>query len=247
MSQEQTTDLAPINGHGHAIGVFESVDNFEAAQRMAKVLAASSMVPKEYQGNLANCVIALELAARMNASPFMIMQNLDIIHGRPSLRATFLIGTVNTCGRYTPLGFEWRGNVHDPADSHAGCRAVAADRASGQVLEGTWITWQMVKGEGWLNKNGSKWKTLPEQMFRYRAAAFWCRAYAPEVMLGMSTSEETSDVTVELQAPRPVLDAPKPSRTVEVEAGMGGLAQALKGFEEPKAMSGDELEAAQRG
>ena len=32
---------------------------------------------------------------------------------------------------------------------------------------------------------------MPEQMFMYRAAAFWQRIYAPELSLGMQTIDET--------------------------------------------------------
>src|SRR6185369_2120746 len=52
----------------------------------------------------------------------------------------------------------------------------------------------LAKNEGWSSKNGSKWKTMPEQMLMYRAAAFWGRVYAPEKMLGMHTGDELEDV-----------------------------------------------------
>jgi hypothetical protein len=51
----------------------------------------------------------------------------------------------------------------------------------------------LAKAEGWSAKNGSKWKTMPEQMIMYRAAAFWGRVYAPEKMLGMHTGDELED------------------------------------------------------
>lgn len=35
-----------------------NLEGFELAQRCAKLLASSTLVPKEYQGNLSNCVIA---------------------------------------------------------------------------------------------------------------------------------------------------------------------------------------------
>jgi hypothetical protein len=53
----------------------------------------------------------------------------------------------------------------------------------------------MAKAEGWLDKAGSKWKTMPELMLKYRAAAFFGRLYAPEVLMGMQTSEEVIDIT----------------------------------------------------
>ncbi|EJX00150.1 hypothetical protein EVA_11744, partial [gut metagenome] len=58
------------------------------------------------------------------------------------------------------------------------------------ALRGTAVTIQMAIDEGWYTKNGSKWRTMPEQMLRYRAASFWCSTYAPELSMGMRTVEE---------------------------------------------------------
>ena len=58
-------------------------------------------------------------------------------------------------------------------------------------MRGTAITIQMAVDEGWYTKNGSKWRTMPEQMLRYRAASFWTSTYAPELSMGMRTVEET--------------------------------------------------------
>jgi hypothetical protein len=52
----------------------------------------------------------------------------------------------------------------------------------------------MVKKEGWLDKPGSKWKTMPELMFQYRSAAFFGRLHCPEILMGMQTLEEVIDV-----------------------------------------------------
>ena len=52
----------------------------------------------------------------------------------------------------------------------------------------------MAKAEGWVDKSGSKWKTMPELMMRYRAAAFFGRLYAPEITMGMHSVEEIVDI-----------------------------------------------------
>lgn len=165
---------------------------FNLAQRQAKALSSSALVPQSYRGNLANCLVALELAGRIGASPFAVMQNLHIVQGRPSWSSSFLIATVNACGRFEPLRFEVVGT--NPAGKDYKVRAYAKDKASGEVCYGAWITWDMVNAEGWAGKSGSKWKTMPEQMFMYRAAGFWSRVYAPEISLGMQTAEEAQDV-----------------------------------------------------
>lgn len=170
---------------------FSAENAFAAAQRMAKALASSSLVPQLYRDNIANCIIAMELASRIRVSVLAAMQNLDVIQGKPSWSSKFLIATVNASGRFTPLRFEWDGK---PGTDAWACRAVAKDRASGERCEGPWITWTMATKEGWTKKNGSKWLTMPELMFCYRSAAFWSRIYCPEISLGFHTSEELQDI-----------------------------------------------------
>lgn len=200
-----------------AISAFASERNFEAALRMARALAASTLVPTAYQGNIPNVMIAMEMAARIGASVFMVMQSLDIVHGRPAWRAQFLIATVNASGRFTPIRFRWEGT---PGTDEWGCRAVAKDRESGEPCVGSLITIGIAKAEGWYARNGSKWKTIPEHMLMLRAAAFWTRVYAPEMSMGMHTSEEMSDVlgggaTSEIETPRVLV--PGSSRELEAE------------------------------
>ena len=171
--------------------VFSGIRAFEDAQRIAKALASSTLIPPQFQGQqgFANCLVALEIAGRMNISPFLCMQHLHIIHGRPSWSSAFIIAMVNGCGRFTPLRFE----VSGECDSLA-CYAVATDIKTDQELKGPTITMAMAKKEGWATKSGSKWITMPELMIRYRAAAFWGRLFAGDLLVGLQTQEEVIDV-----------------------------------------------------
>jgi len=170
---------------------FSDLAGFELAQRAAKALAASSLVPKNYQGNLADCVVALELAQRIGASPLMVMQNLYIVHGRPAWSSQFLIAAVNQCGRFTALQYEWTGTKGK--DDWA-CRAWAKDRATGERVQGPLVSIKTAKDEGWYSKSGSKWQTIPELMLMYRAAGWFARTNAPELTMGLSTQDEIHDV-----------------------------------------------------
>ncbi len=182
--------LARADEPGGSISAFASAANYETARKMASALAASGIVPAAYQGKPANCIVAMELAGRTGASVFAVMQNLHIIQGKPSFSSAFLIGSVNSCGRFTPLRFEVVGETSKPGWK---CRAIAKDIKTGDVLDGVWVTWEMAQAEGWTTKTGSKWKTMAELMIRYRAAAFWTRIYAPEISLGMHTVDEVED------------------------------------------------------
>jgi hypothetical protein len=206
-----TTEIAPVapaqqqTGGAVVRAGFFDAQSFELLQRVAKGFAASDLVPGAYRGNMANCLIALDMAQRIGAAPLMVMQNLYIVHGTPGWSAKFLIASINTSGRFSALRYEWRGT---PGASDYGCRAWALERATGERLDGIWVDWSMVKAEGWDSKNGSKWRTMPDQMFLYRAAAFWVRAYAPEISMGLQTAEELQDV-VDVEA-RDVTARPQP-------------------------------------
>jgi hypothetical protein len=170
---------------------FSGIQAFEDAQRMAKSLASSTLVPPQFQGQqgFANCLVALEISHRMRMSPFVVVQNLHIIHGRPSWSSQFIIGLINGCGRFSPLRYDITGK----GDTLA-CTAVATELKTGEELRGPEVTMAMAKKEGWASKSGSKWLTMPELMIRYRAAAFWGRLFIPELLVGIQTQEEVLDV-----------------------------------------------------
>lgn len=173
---------------------FSNSEAFEHAQRVAGMLSKSDLVPKEFKGNVQNTMIALEIASRIGASPLMVMQNLYIVHGKPSWSSTFIIAAINSCQRFEPLRF-----VMDGEGQNRSCYAWTTAKGNKEErIEGPAITMAMAKAEGWLDKNGSKWKTMPELMLRYRAAAFFGRLYAPEIMMGMQTQDEVIDIQHEI-------------------------------------------------
>ena len=214
---------------------FGDLASFEFLQRTSKAFANSTMVPTAYQAMvtkgygdratvepnpaaISNCMIALDMAQRMNANPLMIMQNLHIIEGRPSWSSQFIIAAINNCGKFSPLRFdlqwldeidaiystfEWEDRKkvekkHKVRIKNARCVAWAIEKTTGERLESAPVTMEMSVNEGWYGKNGSKWRSMPDLMMRYRSAAFFGRIYAPELLMGLPTAEEVHDVfTVE--------------------------------------------------
>lgn len=170
---------------------FQSKDAWELAQRQAKALMSADLVPAQYKNSIGNCIIALDMAYRMGASPLMVMQNLYIVSGRPGWSAQFLIATFNKCGRFAAIRYEWN-------EDKTECRAWTTEKTNGQRIDGPKISMGMAKEEGWSTKNGSKWKTMPELMLMYRAAAFLIRTYAPEIAMGLHTAEEVEDIVAEV-------------------------------------------------
>lgn len=227
-----------------------NLEAFELSQRIAKMLSSSTLVPEQYRqtikvktgkdqyGNmtyredpnpngLANCVIALNMASRLNADPLMVMQNLYLIEGRPSWSSQFIMAAINSCGRFSALRFEledlgekeveytevvWenrskRNVVKKITIRDMSCVAFAVERETGERIESSKITMEMAVKEGWYGKNGSKWQTMPEQMLRYRAASFFGRVYAPELLMGLRSSEEEQERIIDVTPESTVVSA----------------------------------------
>ena len=244
--ERESTALVALDKPGPGVSSFSSIEHFKAAQRMARLLASATFVPTAYQGpeGVANCVVALEIASRINASVFMVMQNLHVIKGKPGWASTFLIATVNTCGQFTPLGFRF---VGEEGKDSWGCEAHATSKATGGELVGEAVTIKMAKAEGWYGRDGSKWPNMSGQMLRYRSAAFWVRVYAPELALGMQTTEEIYDVEVvdaaeetkaktiaRVEELRKIMEGAEPEPLYDVVQGAGRLQRTEEEEETPE-------------
>lgn len=178
--------LAPTTRAG-----FSDAQGFELAQRVAKALSQSTLVPPDYRGNLPNCIIALDMANRLGASALQVMQNLYVVHGRPGWSAKFLIASFNQCGRFSSIRYEW---ISERGKDAWGCKAWATELKTGQRIEGPTITIELAKKEGWYAKSGSKWQTIPELMLMYRSAGWLVNTHAPEISMGLNTAEELEDI-----------------------------------------------------
>jgi hypothetical protein len=179
-----------------SIGFFSEA-SFVLLNRAAAMYAAASLVPDAYKENIPNCAIALNMARRMDADPLMVMQNLYIVYGNPGWSSKFLIATFNENGAWGAMHYQFKGSE---GSDDWGCRAWAIEKSTGERIDGPWVTMKIVKAEGWYDRKDrqgnfcSKWRTMPELMFMYRSAAWFIRAHAPELSMGLGTAEEHVDM-----------------------------------------------------
>jgi hypothetical protein len=200
---------------------FNSAQGYALLDRMATIFSASHLVPTLYRASKANCIIACHMASRINVDPLTVMQNLYLVNGKPSWSSQFLIALWNGCGQFTPIRYEW-------SEDRKSCRAVSTELRNGDKIIGTTITMAMAKAEGWIDKPGSKWRTMPEQMMMYRAAAFLVRAFAADLALGLGTKEESEDVSGVRAEEYPALP-PVEMPTAESLAGGASVSAAAGG------------------
>lgn len=169
-----------------------NVTKFEHANRVASMLAKSDLVPTHFRGKVANCIIALNLADRMQLDPFMVMQKIYVVHGKPGIESQLAIAVFNNSGSYNPITYEEGGSGKERF-----CVAVSKNLKTKTIIKSSSVTIKMADDEGWSAPKGnmkSKWVTMPGVMLRYRSAMFLIRQFAPEVIMGMQSKEEIIDV-----------------------------------------------------
>ena len=245
-----SNEIMKTHGYTNVPATFNFFDpeQFEAMQRICRMFAYSELVPTIYRvkgikqipanasteqaanikannaqaeaAAMANCLIAIETAMRIGVPVMAVMQNMTVIHGRPSWSSKFLIGTINSCGRYHTLKYritnpgnvgivdyveyEWdnRQNRNVAINKQFDgrnlpelvCVAYTTEKGSDDILESPPVSLTMAIKEGWYTKSGSKWPTMPQLMLKYRAASMWVNTNAPELSMGMKTVEEIMDV-----------------------------------------------------
>lgn len=172
----------------YSLGIFGTSDNFIMAMQMAKALASSTIVPQTFQKNDANCLIAISQAQKFDIDPLTVMQNLYVIQGRPTWKSSFLIAMINNSEKYD---MELQFDEAEKDGKPYSCKCWTTK--DGRMVDGIKVTMDMADAEGWTKKNGTKWKTLPQLMLRYRAASFFANLNCPELTTGMYTREEVLD------------------------------------------------------
>jgi len=184
MTSEITTQVAEDES-----SIYKNTDSFEFAQRQAKSLCESNLVPISYQGQkgLPNCLVAIEMSKRMKLSPLTVMQNLNVIHGRPTWSAQFISSQIMGCGRFENFDYLVKGEGETLE-----VQCIAKRIEDQKLIKGTAVSMRMARLEGW-TKN-PKYTSMPELMLRNRAATFFGRQYIPDLLLGVQTSEEVVDI-----------------------------------------------------
>lgn len=163
--------------------------NMAALWRLAMIYSRSRLVPEQFQGKPEDCCIALQMAIRLKVDPFMFMQACYVVHGRPGVESKLAIALANNAGVFRDrIKFQLEGSGASRC-----CTAYAHDAVTGDRCEQK-VTMAMAVAEKWVSKAGSKWQTMPDLMLQYRSAMFLIRLSCPEVLMGMQSVEELTDL-----------------------------------------------------
>jgi hypothetical protein len=173
-----------------AVGsVWTDSKEYNRIGQMAQMISKSNLVPQSYQGKPEDCFLALQFAVRLGMEPLTVMQNLYVVKGKPSWSGQFCMALIRANPAFTNVRLVYTGTK---GTDNRGAYVTAIRVSDGSVVDGTEVTIAMAKAEGWISN--VKWKSMPEQMLGYRAAAFFARLHCPEALLGIQTAEEVEDV-----------------------------------------------------
>lgn len=179
---------------GLSVDVFSNPESFQKIYDIGKMFASSSLVPAAYQGKAMDCTIAVDMANRMGLSPMMVMQNLYVVQGKPSWSGQACTSMIMASGKYKNVHHVYTG---EKGTDSWGCYLEAERLEDHVMVKGAEVTIKMAKDEKWYEKNGSKWKTMPELMLAYRASAFFARVHIPNALMGCAVEGEAEDIAKE--------------------------------------------------
>ncbi|MCM1513314.1 MAG: recombinase RecT [Oxalobacter formigenes] len=159
--------------------------SLDEAMRFADSLSKSRIIPKDYQGNPGNILVAMQWGMEIGLQPLQAMQNIAVINGRPSIWGDAALAIVKGSGLLESI-------TEEPTDE--GCTCTIKRKGEEPVARS--FTVADAKKAGLLNKQGP-WTNYPKRMMQMRARAFALRDVFPDVLRGVGIAEEVRDIPPE--------------------------------------------------
>jgi hypothetical protein len=163
----------------------------EEAIRLAKIMAASGLMPKSIETPEA-VFVAMQMGAEIGLSPMASVQNIAVINGRPGIYGDAALAIVRSSGLLEEFK-EWsEGDRKKPNWTYhcrvkrKGCEAVTGSYSWAEALE---AGFDQVKPE-------SPWKRWTNRMMQFKARNFAMRDQFADFLKGIRTIEENSDAIV---------------------------------------------------
>ncbi len=177
------------------------------AMEFAGMMSKSSIVPKDYQNNPGNVLVAIQWGMEIGLQPLQSMQSIAVINGRPSIWGDAMLALVRSSGLLESIN-------EDVTDSKAVC--TIKRRGEQEVVRE--FSMQDAKQAGLTGKQGP-WAQYPKRMLQMRARAFALRDVFPDVLRGVHVAEEAQDMSErDMGAADVVGEVPPASRTSALKA-----------------------------
>ena len=187
--QEQAQLQVAVPKMRRELTIWNDKDTFKNYFEIAQYLAKSELIPQAYRGKPADIVIAASMGDRIGIDAYTVMASSQIINGNFSWKGKACKSMIDGCGLF--MNSNYIEVVEREKDSW-GYYLEATRKSDGAIVRGVTVTIAMANLEGWTRN--AKWKSMPELMLKYRAAAFFMRTECPAISMGFLTSEEVEDI-----------------------------------------------------
>ena len=157
----------------------------DEAIKFSEVISKSGLVPKDYQGKPANCLVAIQWGMELGLAPLQALQNIAVINGKPSVYGDSLLAMVRADDRCMGVEETQHGGV-------ATC--IVKRRLPEGSIEEVKRTFSMKQAQQAGLSNRPTWKAYPDRMLQHRARGNALRDAFPDVLRGIITSEEAQDI-----------------------------------------------------
>ena len=169
-------------------GNWLTATNMEQAVKVAEMLAKSTLVPKAYQGQPANVLVAMAYGESFGMQPLQAMQSVAVVNGMPGLYGDGLLAVCRSCSDW-----EWMQEAIDGETA-----ICTAKRRNEPEVTATFSVQDAKRAQLW-GKAGP-WTQYPTRMLAMRARAFALRNLYADVLRGMGSAEELQDIPAETPA-----------------------------------------------
>lgn len=214
---ERTAYLQGIDTRGGGSNLPESWDpaGLAGAYQISALLARSALVPKSLQGRPEDIMIILWTGKELGLSAMTALRHLPVVHGRAGMSAELMRARAIAhpeCDRF------------DVVEADAEHCKIAVQR-SGFDLAYVTFSIEDARRAG-LVREGSGWKSWPEDMCVARATSRAVRRYFPDVLGPVSyTPEELHDIAMREGSREP---APAPAAREEARKVAATVVEAIR-------------------
>lgn len=164
-------------------------EKIAAEMQLARALASSNLVPKDFRGQPANILLAVNLGTALGIEPAVALTEIQIIDGKPTLSAHLQAALVRRAGHKLRI---------EQKKDQATATLIRTDDPDHEHR----ATWTMKRAEHAGLAGRGAWRTYPEAMLVARAVTEVIRLAASDVLIGIAyTAEELAPESSEHTTP----------------------------------------------
>ena len=206
-----TTKAAPPKKTAAAL----APQTFAQWMQLAEMMAASSLVPKEFKNQPGDCLVAMQMGSAVGLNPFQAIQSIAVINSRPCMWGDAVLGIVWASGLCEDIEETDDRSIATCSVKRKGKPTPVVRRFSMENAKTAkvWLPGRDNNPGKWisLSERSGPWQSYPERMRQMRARSWALRDAFPDVLKGLHIREEVEDYGDEPGEPKNITPAGGPT------------------------------------